>query len=316
VHAGVVTSSKFSLQVRGPVVDEELTILHAAASGSATRSPVDWRGRLAAHSITWVTVRDPDGDLVGFVNVVGDGGEHAFLLDTVVRPDRQRTGIGRELVAAAEVAARRLGCRWLHVDYEPRHARFYEEGCGFRPTLAGLKDLHKMSDAPGGPAVAGANLKYARIEWERRWLLAEVPDLVSATRTIEIVDRYVRGARLRLREVTGADGSVVRKLGHKIRLGDDAREVACTSMYLDDAEWDLLAALPADVLHKTRSLLEVDGGTVAVDAFAGDLAGLVLAEIDAGDGRAIELPTSYGAAREVSDDQAFMGASLARHGRP
>lgn len=81
------------------------------------------------------------GPLVGFVNVVGDGGAHAFLLDTVVSPDRRSQGLGQRLVAEAEVAARELGCSWLHVDYEPALADFYERVCGFRPTAAGLVTL-------------------------------------------------------------------------------------------------------------------------------------------------------------------------------
>jgi hypothetical protein len=32
------------------------------------------------------------------------------------------------------------------------------------------------------------------------------------------------------------DGTVVRKLGHKVRLSAGPREVACTSMYLDDGD--------------------------------------------------------------------------------
>ena len=89
------------------------------------------------------------------------------------------------------------------------------------------------------------SLKYAHVERERRWLLGAVPGLPDDARRLRIVDRYLRRTRLRLREVTEIDGTVVRKLGHKVRLGDDAREVAHTSLYLDGAEWSVLAALPA-----------------------------------------------------------------------
>ena len=153
------------------------------------------------------------------------------------------------------------------------------------------------------------SLKYAHVERERRWLLAAVPELPPDARRLAIVDRYIRGTRLRLREVTEADGTVVRKLGHKVRLGDDASEVAHTSLYLDQAEWEVLAALPADVLTKTRTLVENDGTTVAVDVHED---GTVLAEIDSGDGPVRELPPAYDVVREVSDDEAFTGAALAR----
>ncbi|MEU8761055.1 GNAT family N-acetyltransferase [Streptomyces sp. NPDC048659] len=81
-----------------------------------------------------------DGRLVGYVNVVGDGGAHAFVLDTTVHPDERRRGLGVALVRAAADAARATGAHWLHVDYEPHLTRFYEE-CGFRPTAAGLMAL-------------------------------------------------------------------------------------------------------------------------------------------------------------------------------
>lgn len=151
--------------------------------------------------------------------------------------------------------------------------------------------------------------KYALVERERRWLLAAVPDLPPDAQRLTIVDRYIRGTRLRLRQVTDADGIVTRKLGHKVRLGDDAAEVAHTSLYLDDAEWDLLLTLPADVLTKTRTLVPYDGTTVAVDVHP---SGLVLAEIDSGDGPVRDLPPSYGVVREVTDDEALTGGAMAR----
>lgn len=78
--------------------------------------------------------------LVGYVNLAWDGGVHAFLLDTMVHPQWRRRGIATRLVEAAAITAREQGVQWLHVDYEPQLQSFYE-GCGFRPTLAGLIPL-------------------------------------------------------------------------------------------------------------------------------------------------------------------------------
>jgi GNAT superfamily N-acetyltransferase len=58
-----------------------------------------------------------------------------------VDPDRQRHGLGARLVAAAAAEARAAGCEWLHVDFEPHLEKFYLDGCGFRPTRAGLLRL-------------------------------------------------------------------------------------------------------------------------------------------------------------------------------
>jgi GNAT superfamily N-acetyltransferase len=80
--------------------------------------------------------------LVGFANVAWDGGDHAFLLDPVVRTDVQRQGIGSELVRLAKDLARSEGVEWLHVDYEPHLEEFYRK-CGFTRTNAGLINLRR-----------------------------------------------------------------------------------------------------------------------------------------------------------------------------
>jgi ribosomal protein S18 acetylase RimI-like enzyme len=88
-----------------------------------------------------VTARREDGDLVGFVNVAWDGGDHAFLIDTKVHPDHQRRGIGTELVRLAARHAREAGCEWLEVDFDDHLAPFYYDACGFARTPAGLLHL-------------------------------------------------------------------------------------------------------------------------------------------------------------------------------
>ena len=149
-------------------------------------------------------------------------------------------------------------------------------------------------------------LKYAVVESERRFLLRSMPTGVE--RTSEITDRYVDGTRLRLREVVEPDGTAVRKLGHKVRLTDGPERVACTSVYLDDAEWALLVTLPARVLRKRRHHVRVDGVHVAVDELPD---GTLLAEIDGGDQPVADVPPSLDVVREVTLDEAWTGASLA-----
>jgi GNAT superfamily N-acetyltransferase len=98
-----------------------------------------WIGDIdAIHARSLVHAGAYEGDrLVGYVNVAWDGGVHAFLLDTTVRPDFQRQGIATRLVRAVTEASKARGAIWLHVDYDPHLEAFYA-GCGFRPTLAGL----------------------------------------------------------------------------------------------------------------------------------------------------------------------------------
>jgi GNAT superfamily N-acetyltransferase len=60
-----------------------------------------WRLEAIARTCTWLVARDPDGSLVGIARLLDDGGLHAALWDVIVRPDRQRQGIGTSLVRAA-----------------------------------------------------------------------------------------------------------------------------------------------------------------------------------------------------------------------
>lgn len=122
---------------RFAVDDGRLAALHARAFGGDPDRTVPWARRLQRHALTWIGAFEA-GELIGFVQVCWDGGAHAFLLDTVVDPDRQHRGIGAALVEAATEAARAAGCAWLHVDYEPHLEAFYLERCGFRATRAGL----------------------------------------------------------------------------------------------------------------------------------------------------------------------------------
>lgn len=119
-------------------VDADLTpaeLFHASWPGHRDTDFGPVLARRLVHVTAWRA-----GRLVGYVNVVGDGGAHAFVLDTTVHPDERRKGLGVALVRAAAEAARARGAHWLHVDFEPHLARFYEE-CGFRPTTAGLMAL-------------------------------------------------------------------------------------------------------------------------------------------------------------------------------
>lgn len=154
--------------------------------------------------------------------------------------------------------------------------------------------------------MSGPSLKYAVVERERRFLVAALPAGVVESR--QVVDRYVEGTRLRLREVHRPDGSVQRKLGHKVRLGAGPEEVACTSLYLDDREWAVLEALPARELRKTRHVVERDGWRLVVDEHQD---GTLVAEVDDGDDPVRPVPAWLPVLREVSADEAWTGAALA-----
>ncbi|MFI1931954.1 GNAT family N-acetyltransferase [Streptomyces sp. NPDC020330] len=125
-----------ALVVRSELTDAELNELFSASWPD--HRPTSFAPVLA-RSLAWIAARK-GSRLVGFVNVVGDGGAHAFILDTTVHPDERRQGLGVRLVGAAAAEAKSRGAQWLHVDYEAHLEQFYAQ-CGFRPTAAGLMRL-------------------------------------------------------------------------------------------------------------------------------------------------------------------------------
>ena len=82
---------------RFAVDDQQLSMLHARAFAGNTTDVRPWSQRLEKHALTWVGAFDAE-QLVGFIQVIWDGGAHAFLLDTAVDPDRRHHGIGANLV--------------------------------------------------------------------------------------------------------------------------------------------------------------------------------------------------------------------------
>jgi CYTH domain-containing protein len=129
--------------------------------------------------------------------------------------------------------------------------------------------------AVGEPVREG---KYARVERERRFLLAEPPVAAAVVAIRRITDRYLTGTRLRLRRVERADdGSVTYKLTQKVPADRPGPvQGLITNTYLSRAEYDLLATLPATRLAKTRLSVPPLG----IDLFDPPLHGLILAEAE------------------------------------
>ena len=155
--------------------------------------------------------------------------------------------------------------------------------------------------------------RYARIERERRFLLDRLPAGEKVVRVRRIVDRYIRGTALRLRQQTDGTGAAVFKLTQKIpaRSGG-AQQSFITTMYLTEDEYRLLARLPAKTLAKTRHSVPRFG----IDVFEGKLKGLLLAEAEfesAAEAGALAIPSFL--LREVSDDDRFTGGRLVHASR-
>lgn len=159
-----------------------------------------------------------------------------------------------------------------------------------------------MKDPAGIP-------KYAIVETERRFLVdpGRGPTL-SPLPFRRITDLYVDNARLRVRKVEpSSDADVVYKLCKKYEPTSDAT-TPITNIYLTKVEFDMLSALPGRLLQKRRYAIASASLTWALDVFEGELHGLVLAEVEAGEGLALTLPPWV--SREVTADPCFRGGSL------
>lgn len=158
-----------------------------------------------------------------------------------------------------------------------------------------------MEQNPSAPL--GRSRKYAVAEHETRWLLDGLPDLGPTTQARSITDRYIRGTRLRLRELRdGGTETTTYKLSQKVNL-ESPSSCLVTTMYLTADEHALLTQLPADVLTKRRHLVP----PYAFDLFDGALAGLVLAETEDVDAP----PPEASIVADVTDDVRFTGGMLA-----
>jgi CYTH domain-containing protein len=152
--------------------------------------------------------------------------------------------------------------------------------------------------------------KYARVEIERRFLLAGVPEGVEVLAIHEISDRYLDGTRMRLRRMARVGAGTQLKLTQKLPEPDGgARQGTLTTIYLSEAEHAAFAHLPAAELRKSRLSIAPYG----VDVFHGELEGLYLAEAEfAGMEDAAALVPAAFCRAEVTTDRRFTGGELAR----
>ncbi len=152
--------------------------------------------------------------------------------------------------------------------------------------------------------------KYARIERERRFLLALFPQNVEVERVRRITDYYLENTALRLRVQVDDGSSPVYKLTQKIPApGAGAQQGWITNMYLGEQDFHVLSRLPSSRLDKVRYSVPPFG----VDIFEGALKGLILAEAEfdsSSSADALDIPSFI--FREVTNDVRFTGGELVR----
>jgi len=128
---------------------------------------------------------------------------------------------------------------------------------------------------------------YARIERERRFLLARLPPALDPDDYERLDDLFVEGTHLRLRHVRRPTGEwIITKLGQKVVDPESPRDPRCrqmTTIYLPEREASALALLSGLRTTKRRYKLPEQGWTFCVDVWESPAParGTILAEVEA-----------------------------------
>lgn len=156
--------------------------------------------------------------------------------------------------------------------------------------------------------------KYARVERERRYLLADLPEgLTRADPHLQITDNYITGTRLRLRKVREPrTNKWTVKFTQKFAPNpEDLSRTIITNTYLNALEAETLSVFNSNEIRKNRYYFEFDGRKFSVDMFLGDLFGLVLAEVSFdSDEELKQFEKPAFALADVTNDPMFTGGKL------
>jgi CYTH domain-containing protein len=156
--------------------------------------------------------------------------------------------------------------------------------------------------------------KYARVERERRYLLADLPDgLTRADPHLQITDNYITGTRLRLRKVRDPRTNkwVVKFTQKFAPQPDDLSRTIITNTYLNALEAETLSVFDTNEIRKNRYRFAFAGREFGVDMFLGDLFGLVLAEVSFETDEELDsFPQPPFALADVTNDPVFSGGRL------
>ncbi|HEY8302746.1 MAG TPA: GNAT family N-acetyltransferase [Jatrophihabitans sp.] len=110
---------------------EALALYDAVGWTAYTRDP-ELLARALAGSHLVLTARTDTGELVGIARTVSDGASICYLQDLLVRPDQQRAGVGRVLLA--EVLRRYADLRQVVLTTDADGPHEFYRALGFVPT--------------------------------------------------------------------------------------------------------------------------------------------------------------------------------------
>jgi CYTH domain-containing protein len=156
--------------------------------------------------------------------------------------------------------------------------------------------------------------KYAKIEYERRWVLPTLyADTVASLPYTLIEDLYLDCGRMRLRSMTDSKtGEKIFKLCKKYGATAVSTE-PIVNIYLTTEEYAAFLKLPGHKLTKKRHKQAFGNYHFSVDVFERELKGLVLCEIEADSLENLNtIPKPSMAKAEVTDNEIFSGGKLSQ----
>ena len=105
----------------------ELLALFAGAEFAELSDGSEWLNAAVKGSMLAAGAFAPDGSLIGFARVLGDGTSDCYIQDVTVRSDCRKQGIGQQLVKflIAELRARNID--WIGLIATPGKADFYRK---------------------------------------------------------------------------------------------------------------------------------------------------------------------------------------------
>lgn len=104
-------------------LDEHLALRDAVGWTSADRKTI---AQALPSTLAWAIERDDNGHLIGLARVVGDG-IYALVVDVMVHPRAQGTGLGRQLMQQLATNPSVAQARHTTLFAAPHVAGFYEE---------------------------------------------------------------------------------------------------------------------------------------------------------------------------------------------
>lgn len=96
------------------------------------RELVKWDGRLEKYkkklgNTYFCVACFADNELIGYVDIVSDGIDDAYIRDLIVHPDYQRCGIGSKLLGMVIKRVKADGIKMVNVVFDPRLEEFYRK---------------------------------------------------------------------------------------------------------------------------------------------------------------------------------------------